>query len=95
MGAGDWLQWAGTLEQGGVELVATENIIDMVWTVDTGRPPALFKVTGRASNEGSRIFHNHGEGNLKALSSRCLKPGEGPCNIGALSVIVKSSLTLV
>ena len=57
MGAGDWLQWAGTLEQGGVELVATENIIDMVWTVDTGRPPALFKVTGRASNEGSRRFH--------------------------------------
>ena len=56
MGAGDWLQWAGTLEQGGVELVATENIIDMVWTVDTGRPPALFKVTGRASNWGLPLF---------------------------------------
>ena len=57
MGAGDWLQWAGTLEQGGVELVATENIIDMVWTVDTGRPPALFKVlTGRASTKVREDF---------------------------------------
>ena len=44
------------------------------------------QVSRRASNEGSRIFHNHGEGS-------CL--GEGLSLVGAFSALVKSSQTLV
>ena len=43
VGAGDWLDWKDKMEEGGVELVEIENIIDNVWTVDNGRPPNIFK----------------------------------------------------
>ena len=45
VGAGTWLDWRQSLEEGGVELVETpENIIDIVWTEENGRPPNLCKV---------------------------------------------------
>ena len=44
VGAGSWLEWVEELEEGGVELRATqENIIDSVWTADNGRPPPSYK----------------------------------------------------
>ena len=45
LGAGDWLSWADKMAGGGVKLMETEeNIIDRVWTAETGRPPKSYKV---------------------------------------------------
>ena len=44
VGAGDWLEWEEELQEGGVELRPTlENLIDVVWTADNGRPPPSYK----------------------------------------------------
>jgi len=43
VGAGDWLDWDKAFEEGGVDLVTVENLIDNVWTEDEGRPPTTFK----------------------------------------------------
>ena len=49
LGAGDWLSWADKMAGGGVELRETEeNIIDRVWTAETGRPPKSYKVDLRS-----------------------------------------------
>ena len=45
VGAGDWLDWEKVLEEGGVELVTLDNLIDNVWTEDNGRPTPEFKVS--------------------------------------------------
>ena len=59
VGAGEWLQWNETLSRGGVGLeevgklrclafswlepLQVEDLIDLVWTEEGGRPPALYK----------------------------------------------------
>ena len=49
LGAKDWLSWADKMAGGGVELRETEeNIIDRVWTAETGRPPKSYKVDLRS-----------------------------------------------
>ena len=44
VGAGTWLDWDKVLEEGGVDLVTVENLIDKVWTNETGRPTPSYKV---------------------------------------------------
>ena len=44
VGAGTWLDWEKALEEGGVELVTVENLIDNIWTEENGRPTQVYKV---------------------------------------------------
>ncbi len=44
LGARDWISWAEQMAGAGVQLTETqENIIDMVWTAENGRPPKSYK----------------------------------------------------
>jgi len=43
VGAGTWLDWEKALEEGGVELVTVENLIDNIWTEENGRPTQVYK----------------------------------------------------
>ena len=44
IGAQDWLDWDKAFEEGGVEFLPIENLIDKVWTEDNGRPEPQYKV---------------------------------------------------
>jgi len=43
IGAQDWLDWDKSFEEGGVEFLPIENLIDKVWTEDNGRPEPQYK----------------------------------------------------